>query len=462
MKKKSVIRISLVLSLGVVGFLVAKVTQSNQSQTGSDAELARKSYSLQKPGQEANSKHQGSGTRGSELAQNPRRGLKILSGEAQDFTGGGELPYEILANLREMMDSQSADQLATLLGQFSELDLDRSFAFMAQMVLVDVWVEKEGEAAVDRLMTMGNNPMLRSFAIDSWMSWNPGAAFQWVQKNGEKLKDLGGIFGTSKAKLESSYYRSLARRDFTGALEKLGQMSTEIQEEVVEKLAATAATDRSKREKLFAELKEKNPELLSEARINLINAMVWDDAHKAMAFIQSEEVEAKDRKNLERRAYISWVSNDPEAALKWRSQNLKENSQAGDQIAGAFGNWVEQDEKEAALWLKEQGEEFQTDSLFEQAGISLLYEEEYERSAQWYEQVLDPKERGIAYQELYEKWNESSPAEAEQWKAQLPKEDQEILDGEPLAPADKISEEELDEAIQEALIKGLQEAFSGE
>ena len=367
--------------------------------------------------------------RGYELSRNPSRGLETLMAELRK-SPMAMMDFESLFGIWDMVQYLDGNELSYLM---TELDgMSGGQELMAvRMMLLNRWATQDGQAAMESVFSQENQGMMQGVsamgAMMGWMRTDPEAAYQWVQANGDKLSGARAM-GMSKEQLEGMYFANLARTDFDGTMAKLDGMDGKMQNVVIAQLAQGAVGDLERRDELMSYLKGKgDDDLLESARRNIVTQMAWQDPEGALAFIESENPGAEQRDELEQSLSSMWSHSDPQGALEWQSEKLQGTENAGEQIADTFGRWVSQDETEAAQWLASQGEEFQTDSVFQNAGQQLLGQQNYERSAEWYGQVLDQDERASNYQGLYAMWSREDEAAANEWRAQLPEDERDLI-----------------------------------
>lgn len=373
--------------------------------------------SLSRGGQEPN-------LRGFELSRNPKQGLEALIAELR-LSPMAQMDFESLFGIWDMVQYLDAYELQQLIADLKEMGGGQEM-MAVEMMLMNRWAAKDGEAAMNYALKeqQGMMKMVGTMGVMmGWMRNDPEQAYAWVQENGDQIGGSG--FGMGKEQLEAMYFASMAKTDFDGTMAKLDGMDSDMQEAVIEQMSQSYGLDVERRTQLLERLKsDGNEELLQKARSAMVSQMAWQDPKAALAFIDSENPTASERESLEQEATGMWSYADPAGAIEWKSEKLQGQENAGDEIAGEFGNWLAQDETAAATWLQGQGEEFKTDSVFLQAGASLAGLENYERSASWYEQVLDSNERKSGYENLYQNWKQEDAVAADAWKAKLPAADQ--------------------------------------
>lgn len=358
--------------------------------------------------------------RGFELSRNPKQGLETLIAELR-LSPMAQMDFEALFGIWDMVQYLDSYELQGLMADLKEMGGGQEM-MAVQMMLMNRWAAKDGEAAMTYAMEeqQGMMKMIGTMGVMmGWMRSDPEQAYAWVQENGDQLGGSG--FGMGKEQLEAMYFASMAKTDFEGTMAKLDGMDSDMQEAVIEQMSQSYGLDVEKRTQLLDRLKAGgNEELIEKARLTMVSQMAWQDPKAALAFIDSENPSESERESLEQSATSMWAHTDPAGALEWKSSRLRGQENAGNEIAGEFATWLVQDETAAATWLQGQGEEFKTDNVFSQAGASLAGQENFERSASWYEQVLDSNERKGGYQSLYENWKQEDPAAADAWLRTLP------------------------------------------
>lgn len=366
--------------------------------------------------------------RGFELSQNPEAGLQILIEELRQ-SPMAQMDFEALFGIWDMVQYLDGYELAALMDELDEMGGGQEM-MAVRMMLLNRWAAKDGPAAMESLLE-GEKGMMQSIgamgAMMGWMRTDPDQAYAWFQENGDQLS-LGGM-GMGKEQFEGMYFASLAKKDFEGTMAKLDDMDKKVQAAVIQQLSQGASMDEGQRDQLLTYLRGKeDSKLLSDARQSIVSQMAWHDPKGAIEFIDEENLDSDERKTLVSSATSMWSHSDPAGAVEFMGEELKGDENAGDRISNAFGNWIAQDEAAAAEWLTGQPDEFKTDSVFRDAGQRLLNDGSYERSAEWYGQILDDGQRTANYLSLYGTWQGEDAAAAEQWKNSLPASDQAHFD----------------------------------
>lgn len=411
---------------GMGGYFVGKSSSGDES--GSDELRAETKSVAAGKGSVSNSASARGGQepnlRGFELSRNPKQGLETLIAELR-LSPMAQMDFESLFGIWDMIQYLDAYELQGLMAELKEMGGGQEI-MSVEMMLMNRWAAKDGEAAMTYAMEeqQGMMKMIGTMGVMmGWMRSEPEKAYAWVQENGDKLGGAG--FGMGKEQLEAMYFASMAKTDFDGTMAKLDGMDSKMQTAVIEQLSQSFGNDVERRTQLLDRLKAGgDEELLQEARSAMVSQMAWQDPKAALAFIDSENPDKEQRESLEESATSMWTHTDPVGALEWKSAKLQGQENAGDEIANDFGSWIVQDETAAATWLQGQGEEFKTDRVFEQAAESLAALENFERSASWYEQVLDNEQRQTGYQNLYENWRTVDAAAADAWRSTLPTSEQ--------------------------------------
>lgn len=428
MKKDWITTTGFAALAGVSGFLIGKVIPSQQAAADS---ITAGSPNITEglPTKSADFAHDTAGPSkglGYELLRDPRKSLRKLIQNA-DISALGTIDIRSQVNIWNMVKDLDSSQLATLAADVGNNNRGSMELSSVSSLIFSQWVKKDPYAAIQSAFSKKQGPLVAKDAITFWMREDPEAAFEWVQNNPKKIKQAGGILGVDQAELEAQYYINFASKNFESTLGQLDKMGRKTRGEVVKRLAKKAQEDPAQQKQLFAHLKQHNPELLKKARERFVSGLSYKEPHRALEFIESENLQPATQAKLERKVLSEWRLEDPETALKWEVEKFHGAEDIGDKVAKSFGEWVEKDEEQAAEWLTAQGEEYQTDSVFEEAGDGLLYKKDYERAALWFDQILDKNERESAFRNLYQEWQENDAEGAEQWRKQLPLEEQELL-----------------------------------
>ncbi|GHC51517.1 hypothetical protein [Roseibacillus persicicus] len=409
---------------GVGGFFVGKGAGSSGGGD-EEASLPTKSTLSQTTSTQSNG---GTGTvqpnlRGYELSKNPRQGLETLLEELRQ-SPMAQMDFEALFGIWDMVQYLDAYELQSLMAELDEMGGGQEM-LAVRMMLLNRWAAKDGPAAMESVFE-GEKGMMQMIgatgAMLGWMRSEPDQAYAWFKENGDRLG--GSAMGMGKEQIEAMYFANMAKTDFDGTMAKLDGMESKTQKAVIQQLAQSAGMDPERRSELLDYLKSKDdPDLLHDARRSIVQQMAWQDPQAAIDFIESENPRDDLRDELVDNATSMWSHTDPAGAVEWLGEELKGQPDAGEKISSSFGQWVGQDEAEAAQWLASQGDEFKTDSVFRDAGHGLINSGEYERSAEWFEQIIDDDDRRVNYDRLYQSWKEEDQAAADQWKTQLPAEE---------------------------------------
>ena len=414
---------------GVGGFLAGKRTGNSQSSSETDALPTKSSLQGSLVGTKGVLKGgaQEPNLRGFELSRNPKAGLELLLEELRQ-SPMSQMDFEALFNIWDMVQYLDAHELEFLIAELEEMGGGQEM-MSVRMMMLNRWAAKDGLAAMESVFE-GEKGMMQMIgamgAMMGWMRSDPEQAYSWFQENGDRMG--GSAMGIGKAQIEAIYFASKARTDFEGTMAELDGMEVAMQKTIVEQLAQSAGMDKERRNELLGYLKSKGDDsLLDSARNNIVQQMAWHDPEGVIAFIESEGLDGENRRSLVDQATAMWSQSDPQGAVEFLGEELKGQENAGDQISDSFGRWVSQDEAGAAKWLATQTDEFKTDSVFRDAGNSLINSKQYERSAEWYGQILDDEQRGLGYQGLYIQWREDDQEAADAWQANLPPEDSELF-----------------------------------
>ncbi|MGJ8723790.1 MAG: hypothetical protein ACSHYB_04470 [Roseibacillus sp.] len=379
--------------------------------------------------------------RGYELSRNPRAGLETLIEELRQ-SPMSQMDFEAMFGIWDMVQYLDAYELEALMAGLDEMGGGQEM-MAVRMMLLNRWAAKDGPAAMENVFE-GDKGMMQNInamgAMMGWMRTDPEQAYAWFQENGDRLG--GGAMGMGKAQFEAMYFASKAKTDFEGTMAQLDGMESKTQKAVIQQLAQSAGMDEERRTELLDYLKQSGDDsLLKDARQSIVQQMAWQDPKGALAFIESENLDAETKVELTQNATSMWSHSDPKAAIEHMSEDLKGKENAGDEISSTFGNWVRQDEAEAAKWLAGQPDEFKTDAVFRDSGNQLMHNDEYERSAEWFGQILDEDQRKQNYTRLYDEWNGDDADGAEAWKKNLPAEDQAFF-------TDEVPEGVVEDAIE--------------
>jgi len=358
---------------GVGGFFVGQ-NSSQEKADHQDNRVASKSVS--------SVQHLSRGTRhsdqtapnlrGYELSKNPRVGLKVLLEELRQ-SPLSNMDFESLFGIWDMIQYLDSSQLGSLVTELNEEGGGEAISTVRMMLLYS-WATEDGPAAIESAL---KEEEMNSFsfgavmgAMTGWMLSDPEQAYSWLQENGERLKE--NRFNMNSVQFEGMYYAGRAKTDFQGTMAELADMKTETQQAVIQSLVQSIGTDVERRDELMEHLKEKGDEaLLKETRRNIISQLSWQAPEEALSFIKSEALDDETEQDLMRQTTFSWSQSDPKGALEYLGEELRGKENAGDTISSSFGNWIAQNEAEAAKWLNEQPDEFKTDSVFQQAGARL-------------------------------------------------------------------------------------------
>ena len=357
--------------------------------------------------------------RGYQLSQNPSAGLATLIEELRK-SPMAMMDFEALFNIWDMVQYLDGYEMASLMAELDEMGGGQEM-MSVRMMLLNRWAAKDGPAAMESVFE-GEKGMMQMMggmgAMMGWMRNDPEQAYAWFQENGDRLN--GGAMGMGKEQFEAMYFASKAKTDFAGTMAKLDGMESKTQKAVIQQLAQSAGADEERRTELLDYLKGKeDASLLKDARQTIVQHMSWQDPKAALAFIESENLDSKDENALVVTATTMWSATDPAGAVEFLSADLKGKENAGDEIANSFGAWVKHDEAEAAEWLAAQPDEFKTDAVFRDSGNQLMYSNEYERSAEWFGQILNEDQRRGNYTNLYNQWGAEDPESADAWKAEF-------------------------------------------
>ena len=362
--------------------------------------------------------------RGYQLSQNPSAGLATLIEELRK-SPMAMMDFEALFNIWDMVQYLDGYEMASLMAELDEMGGGQEM-MSVRMMLLNRWAAKDGPAAMESVFEGEKGPMQMIGGMGAMMGWmrnDPEEAYAWFQENGDRLN--GGAMGMGKEQFEAMYFASKAKTDFNGTMAKLDGMDNKTQQAVIQQLAQSAGADEERRTELLDYLKGKEDDsLLKDARRSIVQQMAWQDPKGALAFIDSEGLEGDTKKQLVQTTTSMWANSDPKGAVEYMSEDLKGTENAGDEISNSFGNWVRQDEAGAAEWLAGQPDEFKTDAVFRDSGNQLMINDEYERSAEWFGQILDEDQRQGNYTNLYSQWGADDQEAADAWKESLPAEDQ--------------------------------------
>ena len=377
--------------------------------------------------------------RGYELSKNPRASLELLLEELKQ-SPMAQMDFESLFSIWDMVQYLDADQLSQLVADLDGMGSGQEM-MAVRMMLLNRWAAKDGPNAMKSILAQDKG-MMRGIAamgaVSGWMRAEPEQAYAWFKESGDEL-DLGGM-GMSKEQVEGMYFAGLAKKDFEGAMARLDGMERKTKQAVIRQLASSAVGDPEQQSQLLDYLKEGGDEsLLKETRSTIVTSLAWQDPEGALAFIDSENLDPNRKEELVSQTVNMWQHSDPQGAVEYLEGEYRGDENAGEKVSTAFGRWVGQNEVEAAEWLENQPENFKTDSVFRDAGGSLLEGNNYERASEWYGQILDDDVRATNYQQLHSRWEAEDPDAANQWVSGLPESEREQLLS-PNVPAELIEE----------------------
>lgn len=357
--------------------------------------------------------------RGYELAQSPRAGLAVLVGELER-SPLAEMNFEALFGIWDMLQYVDVSEFPLLLNELS----DNNAGQMVRMMLLNRWGSVDGPMAIEAILAgseRGINPLGAVGAVTGWMISDPEEAYAWFSAHGAELGTER--VGLGQDEIEVMYLTSLAKFDLRGTMRKLDGLSSEMQRDIISSLTEAVASDLEKREELFSFLSERrDPSLLREARQNIVDHLTWANPQETIHFIDSEEIEAGEKRELEVRFATDWASSDPEEAMAFLVDRLDEQENIGDGVAAVFGHWIGDDEVAASEWLRNQPDKYRTDEVFQQAGFHLTLAGEHERAMAWVDQLLNERQRQVGRGQIYQAWSRVDKDAAAEWRATLPDE----------------------------------------
>ncbi|QJE94393.1 hypothetical protein [Luteolibacter luteus] len=234
-------------------------------------------------------------------------------------------------------------------------------------------------------------------ALWTWMKSDPGAAYQWYQKNRELAKELG--FAKKMAE-------TLEDEPAASAIGKAKLLGEEFLNEVAKGIGSRMADSAESREtflQLIAELPEGD-------RAEAIGRMLieWGKLDSPAAFQALGSIgDAGKRDNTRRYVLSSWLKRDPAGLQEWLHENPQSSSL--DERANLWSYWARERPDDASRWLATRGNPpemakaivHRMQSAIEGRPIPLGYSE--------------GANEATAIRANYQTWSTAEPEEAARW-----------------------------------------------
>ncbi len=293
-------------------------------------------------------------------------------------------------------------------GQLSEAKIRREALVSAGAA----WARNDPAAAVAWAQSGTHDPVTRQAlltrTLSEWMSIDPAAA---------QAEILALPAGRERETALSAAVLSLGRKDFSAALQLLGQLPAgRTRRDASHQLIynSDAMIDPGAADQIYRTLQPSEQNNLAP---NIASRMAQHDVGAALQWAEALSAGQARRQALNQVAQ-TWAQNDPRAALEWVLQNIPPTKDENP-LHGPFSQWMNSAPDEALQWAMTLPAGDVRDQLGSGA-VVILVSTEPERALAIFSSHLSPKAQAGAASSVASAWAQHDPAAALAWVAQLP------------------------------------------
>jgi len=422
---------AVVISLGI-GIVIGRKTSPDGS-TEDSAKQTTATPSEYRPsrmnGSSGSSRH-GSGST-SDRVDNKVKHMTRLAEKLNMERGMPD--FDALFGIWETASGMDPKEIKLALEDMKSLKLPQQSKMFMKAMLVMQWAKKDGHAAMAFALEQKRGrdffPM-NEMALQAWGSTDPTGAYQWYESNKEILNPR------ERKQFEAQAIAALAKDNFDLAFQKAKDVTSASRSQVLTNLGSAVATNKEQRDQLVQYLTNiEDKEIRDNTGRAIARQLATANTPEAIQFVKDWPGEDKSR--LSQMVAVQWGKDDPEKAMQWRLDQLQEGQDRADTVDDIFGDWARRTPDAAQNWLDRQ-DDLDKDKLLGKAIDRMRWDEDYERSITWANQIDDAAKRNQKYQSIYSNWSNGDKEGAQRWLDSQPEDIKAAVKGNPKTSLEKI------------------------
>ena len=403
---------AVVISLGI-GIVIGRKTNPEGSTGGSanQTAVAPSEYRSSRMNGSSGSSRHGKGAGSGSTSDRVDNKVKHMTRLAEKLNMERGMPdFDALFGIWETASSMEPKEIKLALEEMKSLKLPQQSKVFMQAMLVMQWAKKDGHAAMAFAIEQKRGrdffPM-KEMALQAWGSIDPTGAYNWYESNKETLNPR------ERKQFEAQAIAALAKNNFDLAFQKAKNVSSASRAQVLTNLGSVVATNKEQRDQLVQYLTTvEDKEIRDNTGRSIAMQLATANTQEAIQFVK--DWPGEDKSALSQMVAIQWGKNEPEQAMQWRLDQLQEGKDRTDTVDDIFGDWARRTPEAAQSWLDKQ-DDLDKDKLLGKAINRMRWDEDYEQSIAWANQIDDASKRNQNYKTIYSSWSSSDKEGAQRW-----------------------------------------------
>ncbi|MCP5535949.1 MAG: hypothetical protein H7A51_06900 [Akkermansiaceae bacterium] len=318
--------------------------------------------------------------------------------------------FDALFGIWEMARDMSPEEIKLALGEIKSLQLPHQSAMFMKAMLVMQWAKKDGASAMQYVSESKDRrdffPM-HEMALQAWGSSDPNGAYRWYEANKETLKPR------ERKQFEARAIAALAKDHFDQAFLKAKNVDSSSRDEVFQSLGSTVANNPEQRQMLLDYLQTlDDKDALTETGSTIARQIAMKDVQGAIEFV--EKWPGEDKSEITGQVAEQWGQTEPEKAMAWRIGQLAADADPADAVEDIFAGWARKTPDQAKNWLNGQSD-IDQDQLRSEAIKQMRWDDNYQLSISWADEIKDEKKRLQNYRNIYSSWKRDDKEGAQRW-----------------------------------------------
>lgn len=336
------------------------------------------------------------------------------------------MDFGTFAEVWNTLDGLTSEEIEIALKSIEDDPATNQTTMMLRMMLLSQWGGVDGQSAAEYAISIKKGGMMQGMGLmgcmSSWIKNDPVAAEAWYEQNKAAFK--GGMFGQNNIK--GMFFKGLAKKDLTSAFNKIDFTNTSERKAAIQTMGSLVA-DVKLRDKVIEKVQSMDdPELKDKMLKSMVSTLSYQDLDAATALVdQLKETNPEQVSEYQESLLHGMRMADPEATLDYIQTEISDGKKRDRELKNTFGSFASNDEAAAQKWLDSQ-DLTNKDEFIERASSNMTWQNP-DKAMEWALKINDDDKRTEQAIEVYERWEDDHSAGAKAWLDQQDPETQEAI-----------------------------------